>query len=149
MSKIYNGGIIVKIGTQINNQQVIKKLDLITAYDPSWDLEAETFEAWDFSEVQVLKGRRFRLSITTGFLDATDLNSLKAVLITRQVTVYCPEYTTGILMAVDSVSQPLKVSNYNGSYYQISFSLRAVSVEGCATAYNTVDPTWDGTVSSS
>ena len=137
MGKYYNGGISVSLSTTNASQETVTvDLDTITEYSPSWEYEVESFEAWDFSTVEIPKGRRFSLSITTGALDLTDLNTVKSALINRTVTVTCPEYPLGILMAVSNVSQPLRSSNFFGDYYSISFSLTALSMEH--GAYNEV-----------
>lgn len=108
---------------------VFVDLDTISAYAPSWENEAETFEGYDFSTVEVSKGRRFSLNITTGALSMTELNTIKTALITRQVTVKCPEYPSGKLMAVTSVNQEQASASLYGKYYRLSMSMTAISVE--------------------
>jgi hypothetical protein len=128
VNKRINGGITVTIKSTASGASAVT-LDTLTGYDPSWDNEAESFEAWDFSIVEISKGRRFSLSLSTGVLDTSDLDRIKTALITRAVTLTCPEYPNGILMSVQSIDQTQVQANYNGKYYRLSFALKALSLE--------------------
>ncbi len=54
MSKHSNGGTTLYLGDY--------ELTLLNGYTASWETETEdTFENWDYTEVEIVKGRRFSL----------------------------------------------------------------------------------------
>ena len=79
MSDRYNGGISVKIGNY--------SLKKISAYSPSWEIITDTFTAYDYKNVSVYKGRRFKLNVTTGYLTPDELHALQTALLDRKSVV--------------------------------------------------------------
>lgn len=147
MPKRYNGGSTFSLSYTTGGQDpqtVSFTFDTVSSYDPQWDWENEDFEAWDFSKVEVTGGRRFSCSITTGLLDSTDLAALKAVLAKRALTFTCPDYPNGIAVYVQSVSQPMAVSNIYGTYSRITITLAAVSVDGGSASSPLIEYSNDG-----
>ena len=86
MSDRYNGGISVKIGSY--------QLKKIAAYVPSWEIVKDTFTAYDYRTVSVYRGRRFKLSVTTGYLTPEELSDLQTALFAHSFTVTTPDFTT-------------------------------------------------------
>lgn len=125
--KDYNGGSTFSVSYTQGQTTTSFTMDTVTSYDPKWTWENEDFEAWDFRTVPVTKGCRFSCDITTGLLDSTDLASLKAVLARRSIQLVCPDYPNGIDVYVQSISQPMVVSNIYGTFSRITISLAAVA----------------------
>lgn len=120
MSDRYNGGISVKIGSY--------QLKKIAAYVPSWEIVKDTFTAYDYRTVSVYRGRRFKLSVTTGYLTPDELHALQTALFAHSFTIVTPDFTGAVLL--DSCSQPLEHANIYGKYYTVSFAVSAVALTG-------------------
>lgn len=120
MSDRYNGGISVKIGSY--------SLKKISAYSPTWEIITDTFTAYDYKNVSVYKGRRFKLNVTTGYLTPDELHALQTALFAHSFTIVTPDFTGAVLL--DSCSQPLAHANIYGKYYTVSFAVSAVAVTG-------------------
>lgn len=119
MSDIINGGISITLGTYVLQQ--------ISQYSPSWTYEEkETFENWDFSEVAIPKGRRFKLNVTANNLNPERKAALMNALFERQFNLICPDYTG--IVRVTSVSLPIKKATRFGTWYDVSFSVAAVAL---------------------
>lgn len=125
MSERYNGGITLSItpsgGTAVT-------IPTVTSYDPTWETESESFEAYDYSTHTSYKGDRFNLSVTTGVMTQTEMNTLRAALLTHEFTLICPEFTSGLAVRLMSLSQPLEVANYGRKYYRLSFAVASVAL---------------------
>lgn len=120
MSDRYNGGISVKIGSY--------SLKKISVYSPSWEIVKDTFLSYDYRTVSQYRGRRFKLSITTGYLTPEELAELQSALFTHTFTITTPDFTGAVLL--DDCSQPLEHSNSYGKYYKVTFAVSAVALTG-------------------
>ena len=121
MPDIINGGITITLGTYVLQQ--------ISQYSPSWDYEEkDTFENWDYSQIIVPKGRRFKLSVTANNLSPERKDALMKALFARQFNIVCPDYTG--IVRVTAVSLPIKTATRFGTWYTVSFSVAAVGLEG-------------------
>lgn len=121
MSESVNGGITVKI-----DDFEIKQLN---RYDVSWEYEeAERFENWDFTTVTVPKGYRFNLSLTANNLTPEKKTALMKKLFARVFTLDCPDFN-GVVELTGSVGAPVKIANRFGTWYNVSFSVAAVSLD--------------------
>lgn len=118
MSK-YNRGITVSVGD----------IDIETlSYQPQWEQVTERFEEYDYSTYTILKGNKFSASVVTGLMTKAQMTALRNALLVRQFTFKCPEFTEGILVNVGAISFPTAANNYGTEYYQMSFSVAAVSL---------------------
>ena len=121
MSDIINGGITITLGTYVLQQ--------MSQYSPSWTYEEkEKFENWDFSDVDIPKGRRFQLSVTANNMSSERKDTLMKALFARQFNLICPDYEG--IVKVTSVSLPIKTATRFGTWYTVSFSVAAVGLAG-------------------
>ena len=129
MSK-YNRGIVVKVGVTGGTAITLETLN----YQPSWETITETFEKQDFSTYSIYKGARFSATVTTGLLNKTNADTLRAALLKHQFEFTCPEFPNGTDVILTSLSYPTAAdlepsSIYAGQeWYQITFAVQAVSL---------------------
>ena len=129
MSK-YNRGIVVTVEVESGTDIVLETI----SYQPSWETVTESFEKQDFSTYSIYKGARFSATVTTGLLNKTDADILRAALLKHQFEFACPEFPSGTDVILTSLSYPTAAdlepsSIYAGQeWYQITFSVQAVSL---------------------
>lgn len=121
MAEIYNGGISLGIGDYT--------LKVISSYEPKWVFETEgEFENWDFSTVEIVKGKRFSASVSTGVLPEAEANKLLTVLKKRTFTFKSPEFEGTV--RVSDIPKKYNSANVYGVFCSVSFTVAAVSLEG-------------------
>lgn len=121
MSDIINGGITITLGTYVLQQ--------VSQYSPSWTFEdKDGFENWDYTQINITKGRRFQLAVTANNLSPERKDALMKALFDRQFTIECPDYTG--IVRVTSVNLPIKTATRFGTWYTVSFSVAAVGLVG-------------------
>lgn len=120
MRETFNGGITLTLGDHT--------LKRITEYSPSYDYEKETFQMYDGSICEKLKGIRYRANITTGIMDAEEINTLRAVISGHRINLTAPDFSGAVF--VQSASKPLEVANDGRKYYRMSFAVAAVELTG-------------------
>ena len=118
---VIDGGISLGIGGYT--------LKSISSYQPKWTHEIDkSFENWDFTTEETLKGKRFSADITTGELKSEEISKLINVLVGRTFEFKSPEYNG--VVKVENVPKTYKSANNNGIYCVCSFSIAAVSLDG-------------------
>lgn len=121
MSDVANGGISITLGDYV--------LPYISGYTARWEDEADgnSFENWDFSRKDYVKGRRFYLDVTTSPISADKRNELLSALYKRTFKLICPDYEGTV--RVSSVSAPLTAAGFLGEWYTVSFTAAAVALD--------------------
>ena len=117
-----NGGYSVTIGDYT--------LMLIGGYDAVWTNEYDTenqFTDYKGDPVKPLKGRRFSLDISTGWLSAEDKNALLEELKKETIAVSCPDFTGNCY--TDTIPAKLEQANFLGTRYSSSIKLTACELD--------------------
>lgn len=132
--KIPNGGRKVTVtgnsGEIENNElsSVTVVFDVISSYSPSWTKEyGDEFTTWDGRKIKPCKGIRFALEFTVYALTYEKLGDALKVFNSPEIQLECDEFAGEVIC--DSISPPLKVSNYYGNYYELSISLSSAALE--------------------
>ncbi|MGN0598646.1 MAG: hypothetical protein ACI4JK_02025 [Oscillospiraceae bacterium] len=120
--EVLNGGYTVAIGDYT--------LNLIGGYDATWTNEYDTenqFTDFNGNPVRILKGRRFRLEISTGRLTAEDKNALVEELKNKTIAVSCPDFTGNCY--TDAITAKLAQANFLGTRYSSNITLTACELD--------------------
>lgn len=129
-AKIPNGGRSVSITYTDNNgaeQRVTFVIDTINSYTPSWTKEyTDEFITWDGRSIKSCKGIRFALNFGIYALTYEKLQQILAAFEKKEFDIICPEFSGTVIC--DSISPPVRSSNFYGTFYELSVSLSAASL---------------------
>lgn len=104
-------------------------LRLITAYQPKWTHvydSSNSFQNWDFSQVNTYKGIQFSAQIQTSALPEEEYKSLIKVLQSRIFDFVSDEYT-GQVEITDAPSTLISATA-QGKFWTLNFTVTATSV---------------------
>lgn len=132
--KIPNGGRSVTVTGTTGNVTETVGFDVINGYSPSWSKEyGEEFTTWDGRIIKPCKGIRFALTLSVYALTYEKLTDILKIFNSEEIVLDCDEFSGDVI--IDSVSPPLKVSNYFGNYYELTISLSSAALESTESGF--------------
>lgn len=132
--KIPNCGRKVTVTGMVDNTSASVDIDVINGYSPSWSKEyGEEFTTWDGRIIKPCKGIRFALTLSVYALTYEKLTDILKIFNSEEIVLDCAEFSGDVI--IDSVSPPLKVSNYFGNYYELTISLSSAALESAESGY--------------
>lgn len=128
MGRIANGGRSIKVNNTV--------IDVLSMYEPTWEkITAAEAETADGSRLNSIRGYLFSLSVETYGLTETAKNELRAALMGNDITLECADYN-GKVDCDFNVS--LDNDNYYGTYYTVSATFTAKSIDTTYATSNTI-----------
>ena len=132
--KIPNSGRKVTVSGTVGNVTKEVEFDVINGYSPSWAKEyGDEFTTWDGRIIKPCKGIRFSLNMSVYALTYEKLSDILEIFNSSEIQLECEEFAGEVIC--DSISPPLRVSNYYGNYYELTISLSSAALASTESGY--------------